>query len=346
MGLGETNIIPQTQDTPVTISRGHPSPKSRNPSCPAPNKMPYRRRSYRPRTTRKRTTRKGYGGRTSRRRYPTTRRRYPRKMSNKRILNLTSRKKRDTMLSYTNTSVTTPVGSPTYNTGPATLRGDQTYLFAWVPTARSITDGTGITNSVYEISQRTATSCYMRGLKEAVNIRTNSSNAWQWRRICFTFKGYTLYPTDNQNNQPYQYFSEVANLGMVRTMNNLNTNDKGNRLLERIFRGTQNEDWLNVFNAMVDTQRVSVMSDRTRTIASGNDSGVVRTYKQWYPMNKNILYNDEEAGDDMIGSYTSAQSKVGMGDYYIVDFFQCSDGGDQSDLMTVLPEATLYWHEK
>lgn len=308
--------------------------------------MAYRRSYRRPRTTRKRTTRKGYGGRTSRRRYPTTRRRYPRKMSNKRVLNLTSRKKRDTMLSYTNTTVTNPVGNATYNTGPATLRGDQTYIFAWVPTARSLSDSAGVTNSVSEISQRTSTSCYMRGLKEAVNIRTNSSNAWQWRRICFTFKGYNLYPNDNANNTPFQYFSEVTNLGMVRTMNNLNTNTKGDRLLERMFRGSQNVDWLNVFNAPIDTTRVSVMSDRTRTIASGNDSGVLRTYKQWYPMNKNLVYNDDEVGDHMANSYLSTHGKPGMGDYYVVDFFQCSDGADQSDLMTVLPEATLYWHEK
>lgn len=267
-------------------------------------------------------------------------------MSNKRILNLTSRKKRDVMLSYSNTTVTNPVGNATYATGPATLRGDQTYIFAWMPTARGLTDGTGITNSVYEVSQRTATSCYMRGLKEAVNIRTNSSNAWQWRRICFTFKGYNLFPNDNGNNTPYQYFTQLANLGMVRTMNNLNTNEKGNRLLDRMFRGTQNEDWLNVFNAPLDTERITVMSDRTRTIASGNDSGVLRTYKQWYPMNKNLVYNDDEAGDDMTPSFFSTHGKPGMGDYYVVDFFQCSDGADQSDLMTVLPEATLYWHEK
>lgn len=267
-------------------------------------------------------------------------------MSNKRILNITSRKKRDNMLSYSNTTVSAPVGNSTYVNGPAVLRGDQTYIFGWIPTARPMFDGNNLIGSVTEQAVRTATSCYMRGLKEAINIRTNSANSWQWRRICFTFKGSYMFPTTGVNTAPYQFYTQLPNLGMVRTMNNLNTNEKGDRILDRIFRGIQGEDWLNVFNAPLDTTRVTVKFDRTRSIASGNDSGIVRTYKQWYPMNKNILYNDDEGGDTMSSNFLSVQSKTGMGDYYVIDFFQCSDGADQTDTMSVLPEATLYWHER
>lgn len=264
-------------------------------------------------------------------------------MSNKRILNLTSRKKRDNMLSWSNTTVALPVGNATYANGAAVLRGDQTYIFGWIPTARALTDGTGIGGIVSEEAMRTAQQCYMRGLKEAINVRTNSGNAWQWRRICFTYKGNSL--TTTTNDTPYQYFTQRPT-GMVRTMNNLNTSPKGDFLLSVLFRGQQNVDWLNVFNAQTDSARIAVKYDRTRTIASGNDSGVLRTYKHWLPMNKNLMYDDDESGDGMVTRFTSTLGKPGMGDYYVVDFFQCSDGADSTDTMSILPESTLYWHER
>lgn len=264
-------------------------------------------------------------------------------MSNKRILNLTSRKKRDNMLSHSNTTAATPVGGTSYVNGPAVLRGDQTYIFGWMATARPLIDGLGNTGVISDMAMRTQQLCYMRGLKEAINIRTNSGNAWQWRRICFTYKGNGL--TTATNDTPYQYFSQKTN-GMVRTMNNLNTSPKGDLLLSILFRGQQNSDWLNVFNAQTDPTRVTIKYDRTRTIASGNDSGVLRTYHHWLPMNKNLMYDDDEAGDGTITRFTSTLGKVGMGDYYVVDFFQCSDGADSTDIMSILPEATLYWHEK
>lgn len=331
----------------MSISTLTPTRKSLNPalnnSCQALNKMPYRRRSYRPRTTRKRTKRSGYGGARKRRSYPTTRRRYPRKMSNKRVLNLTSRKKRDNMLSWSNTTVALPVGNSTYGTGPAVLRGDQTYIFGWMPTARDFLDGNNNPGVVSDVAMRTSQTCFMRGLSEAINVRTNTGAAWQWRRVCFTYKGNGL--TTAANDVPYQYFTQ-RNIGMVRTMNNLNTSPKGDLLLSILFRGQQNADWLNVFNAPLDTTRVSVKFDRTRSIASGNDSGVVRTYKHWLPMNKNLVYDDDENGDGTATRFTSTTGKAGMGDYYVVDFIQCSDGADSSDTMAVLPEASLYWHEK
>ncbi|QCS37591.1 capsid protein [Tortoise genomovirus 23] len=298
------------------------------------------RRSYTRKATR--PTRKGYGGTRRRRSYPTTRRRYSKKMSSKRILNMVSRKKRDSMMSYSNVTTLNPVNGQTYTAGPAVLRGDQTYMFAWIPTARDLSYSNNTANSIINESQRTSTTCYMRGLKEAMNVRTNSGAAWQWRRICFTNKGDDFVGINDIGSN---YYTETSN-GMVRTMNNINTKSSSTALIDRLFRGTQNKDWLNLFNAPLENRNFKIWYDRTISIASGNEQGLVRTYKHWFPMNKNLVYDDDENGENIKQSFLSTTGKPGMGDYYIVDFFQPSDGQDQSDTLALLPEATLYWHEK
>lgn len=246
------------------------------------------------------------------------------------------------MMSYSNVTVANPINGQTYAAGPAVLRGDQTYIFAWIPTARDLIRADQEPNTPVWLAGRTSQTCYMRGLKEAINVRTNSGSSWQWRRICFTMKGpnFIGYATTGSN-----LWQETSN-GMVRTMNNINTKPLGNEILAQLFRGAQNQDWINVFNAQTDTTKFTIKYDRTISIASGNEQGLVRTYKHWYPMNKNLVYNDDENADGVLTSYTSTSGKPGMGDYYVVDFFQPADGADASDTLALLPEATLYWHEK
>jgi hypothetical protein len=62
-------------------------------------------------------------------------------------------------------------------------------------------------------------------------------------------------------------------------------------------------------------------------------------------MNKTLVYDDDEAGGQTSQDYFSVSSKAGMGDYYVMDIFQCPNGNG-SDNLTVSPEATLYWHER
>ena len=100
-------------------------------------------------------------------------------------------------------------------------------------------------------------------------------------------------------------------------------------------------------NAKVDNRNISVRFDRVRTIQSGNESGVSRHYNLWHAMNKNVLYEDEEAGDSMFTSAISTESRAGMGDYYVVDFFESNAGGQPGvDDLIFQPHATFYWHEK
>lgn len=308
--------------------------------------MAYRRSYRRPRTTRKRVTRRGYGGTRRRRSYPTTRRRYPRKMTNKRILNLTSRKKRDTMLGISQGGAAgTPTAGP-YPIPAVTEMPGGTSIFLWCATARdNVTSATGDGN-VYDQATRTATTCYMRGLKETIEFQTNSGVPWQWRRICFTLKdseqigvGETFTPFIETSRGYGRYMRNLAYTGPIDAA-------VVTALREVVFKGRIQVDWNDYLTAPVDRNRVTLKSDSTTIISSGNSNGVLRRYNKWYPMNQNLVYNDDEFGDITAPSHYSTSGKAGMGDYYILDFFQAGRGSTSSDVMSFAPTSTLYWHEK
>lgn len=270
-------------------------------------------------------------------------------MSKKRILNVASKKKRDNMLSWTNVTAASTTGT-TYAYGPAVLVGNQTspegaYTFAWNATARDISDVNGNAASSSAIATRTSTNCYMVGLKETVEIQVNTGCPWQWRRICFTAKGSVPGTVATTSQYP---FSET-NDGMVRVVNNT----PGNRnagpqysLYEILFKGQNASDWSDVMTAPADHSRVSIKYDKVRTISSGNEDGIIRTYKHWHPMGKSLVYNDDEVGSSTKPSYTSTLSRAGMGDYYVVDIFRARYGSTATDNLLFQPQATLYWHER
>jgi len=59
-----------------------------------------------------------------------------------------------------------------------------------------------------------------------------------------------------------------------------------------------------------------------------------------------LVYDDDESGDAEITKYQSTESKLGMGDYYIVDIILPGTGGTSSDLLQLRSTSTLYWHER
>ncbi|ASH99146.1 capsid protein [Giant panda associated gemycircularvirus] len=303
--------------------------------------MAYSRYRRKTRRTYRKSTR---GARPSARRsrYTVKTRRYTRKrpMSKRSVLNATSRKKRDTMLSYSNVTAAAPSGGTTFSTNPSILVGNQQYILPWVCTARDLSNASGGANIIINRSERTSTVCYMRGLAENIRIQTTNGMPWMWRRVCFTLKGDYLF---NLSTSTALLFNETAPGGMRRSV----TNWAGiGSLPELIFRGTANVDWNDYYSAPLDTSRIKVMYDRVRTIAAGNEEGCTRTYKQWHSMNKNLVYDDEERGDGEVGANFSTQGRQGMGDYYVVDFFLARTGSTSSDQLSFNPEASLYWHEK
>lgn len=216
---------------------------------------------------------------------------------------------------------------------PAVLVGDSdVYVCPWIATARPRYSGVVLPNL------RNAETCYMRGLKERLRIQTNSAHCWKWRRLCFTLKGTFLLDTNI-------FISNWPEVGNVRVMN-IHDAVWRSKLDAALFAGTFGKDYRTFMDATPDRTLIDVKYDKTRTISSGNSSGVWRTYNLWHEMNSNIMYGDDENGDGMTSSSISTTSKPGMGDYYVLDMFMPNVGGSNSDRMSIDTTSTLYWHEK
>lgn len=205
---------------------------------------------------------------------------------------------------------------------------------------------------LYDEATRTATTCFMRGLSETVHIETSSSRPWKWRRICFVTHD-PSYGTP-VNISPPTTLGYEGNLltsdGYTRPWYNMVmvTNDGGKKdeIFDMVFAGTVNSDWDNVMTAKLDTRRITVKYDRTRVLSSGNDSGIMRTFRHWHGMNKNLVYDDEQYGGGQLSVSQSVTSKAGMGNYIVLDFFQCQAAGTPDDIIKIDSQTCLYWHEK
>lgn len=260
------------------------------------------------------------------------------------ILNLTAKKKRDTM-------------APNVNYPPATdgiraltIQASPTATFIiWSPTQRQLRE-IFPTDKGSVPSGREETSCYIVGLKEKLSIATSSGVPWKWRRIVFTHKGEL--PLGEQFEGPRTYSTITDAIGRdtyYRTMSPLPTNSVV-PLVEYIFRGDGNTtlglaDWTDVMTAPMDTTRIKVMNDGVTHIRSGNQSGVLKTYNRWHPVRKNLVYGDEEIGNQVLSSAYSTQGRPGIGDIYVLDIFT-SLSDSTSDTLSITTTATQYWHER
>lgn len=264
------------------------------------------------------------------------------------------------MSSYYNAFDST--GKPIVGVGAFTATGNNTGASAansrttgviWCPTARDFTAASaGPRGSIQDIATRTSTICYMRGISERIEVQTSSGAPWQWRRICFKYRG-QLFGNSGTPSQSGNYATHIeTSNGFQRlvlgfTDASTSSNLVENSLTSLIFRGTPGTgDWFDYMTAPLDPTRIDVAYDKFTTISSGNTSGKVFRKKLWHPMNKNLVYDDDEAGGAENSYPYSMHGKQGMGDYYIVDFFRCGLGATSSDQLSFNPQSTLYWHEK
>ena len=270
-------------------------------------------------------------------------------MTKKRIIDVTSIKKRDTMLPWSNSTSANQTGGTQYTTNPAIVVGGQNSqsvaCFAWCATAR---DATIASNNAqfgtrYNLSTRSSTNCYMIGLKEAIEVQVSTGMPWQWRRICFTIKGPFF-----ANTSSFAVGIETSN-GWTRVLNQVSGNTGGGdqyTLFEKLFKGQNTVDWIDPMIAKVDTSRVTLKYDKTVSLASGNEDGFIRKYNKWHSMYSTLVYNDDELGGGETSASYSTIGKAGMGDYYVIDMFRARDGSTASDQLSFRPCSTLYWHEK
>ena len=253
------------------------------------------------------------------------------------------------MLTWSNTTATG--ASKATAVGPLYVAGNTYAVALWCPSARDLTLFNGNANSVTQEAARTSTTCFMRGVSEKIRIQTSSGAPWIWRRICFAHRGNSPFNTNQPGDTPINSATQYidSSQGMGRLFLNQNVNTMGNTQaaqFEILFRGRAGQDWGDPLIAPIDTRRVDLKSDKTVRISSGNANGILREYKRWHPMNKNITYEDDENGEVEDTSYFSVDDKRGMGDYYIMDIFVPGTGAGTGDLLQVSSTATLYWHEK
>lgn len=297
--------------------------------------MAYRRSTRRStRSRRRRTTRRTTRTRRSTR---TNRVRSTRRLT-RRIANVASVKKQDNMSNWVPTSSVNPGGAGQFGVqaiNPAT--GPISFLFC--PTAREFDPDRS------ELDVRNAQTIYARGYKEQTDIRMTGPQPFRWRRICFSGKGVPdkFLASDPTFVKEY-YTLLVSPAGYVRQSNVLPSGAFGivNSLL---FKGTINNDWVTPMNAKPDTDRFVIHSDVTHVLNPGNQAGLFKVYNNYYPMNKNLTYGDDEAGTSLSTSPFAAPTRFGMGDYFIYDLFESVNATLDTQL-GVRHQGTFYWHEK
>lgn len=295
--------------------------------------MPYSRRS---RTSRRRPTRRPARRGTTFRRRPYRRPRRTARMSRRRVLNISSEKKQDSRLTFEN--VSNPALPPVLATNFVPLQAARTYIFPYICTAQ---DRTGAAPEL--ANYRSRSDVFMRGYKEHVNFQSRGGN-WHWRRFCFRLKGNAILNSATTTTPLWQ---EQSPYGFVRTVTDVNGTGLGAAFTSECFKGQINVDWNNYFTAPLDTNRITVMYDKTRVLKGGNDSPYIQDFKLWHGMNKNFYYRDDENGNTESDSPLHISGTRGMGDYYIVDIISSADTIFGSETVGgITYEGTLYWHER
>jgi len=228
----------------------------------------------------------------------------------------------------------------TSTTGVAGTAGSQSL---WCCTARfSHNIQTGDPNSNALKAGRSAQTCYLVGLAEKVMYSTDSPDSWYHRRITFNYKGIGPRTTNAISANQVAFFTTDGS--PQRLFAPLNSDQVG-WLNGTLYEGANGGDWNNTLTAKLDRSRISIMSDTTTMIKSGNSQPVLMTRKYWHPIRKNIQYDDDYNGTSDQSSPWSTQAKPGIGDVYILDQFYCANRTTGLNL-TVNFEPTLYWHEK
>lgn len=306
--------------------------------------MAYRSSKYgrKPRARRTTVRRKSTVKRKSYRKKAPTRR-----ISRKRILNVSTRKKQDTMLSFYGDA---RESNPTAQ-GPIVIpASDGGSCIAWMPSVRLPAENPALAQpTVFDSSTRTSTEIYMRGLKERIEIQTDSSEPWRWRRIVFSFFGKDILQYAGIASSEMGRLDLLTSNGYARFNAKLSpsadvvVNSVHSQLNNKVFKGRLNIDYDNVMNAKTDSNEVKIWYDRTRMITSGNDSGVLKQYHLWHSFNSKFIYDDFEFGGETAGRGFSASNRNSMGDVYVVDYFEpLSATGN----LRFWPNASLYWHER
>lgn len=249
------------------------------------------------------------------------------------------------MINFTNTTLT---GNSLTSAaaGRTTILGNRAATILWCPTARQYSS-----TQTGNPTQLSSANPYYVGLKENLRIDTNSGRPWRHRRICFSSRGDEAFQSTvpNPGSVPWDPYVQDATVGYVRPYYDLSTSAAFTPLVSEInnnvFRGTINADWDSRIDAIVDTDRVNVHFDKLWVIRPTTTVGSSVTRKLWHPMKKTLFYDQDEEGKVENVQKWATLGKKGMGDYFVLDIFDCF-AGSASDALSIGGDSVLYWHEK
>lgn len=240
---------------------------------------------------------------------------------------IASEKKSDAMIStyQTGTGVITPT------VGAKTFTGTYDSLFlvsARVPFSL---------NPVAKDHMRMSSTTFCRGAAERMRIEVSDGVDLTWRRIVFLFKGNPFKSNDPTGTGGQPYYIDTTN-AVTRWFNQMSA-IQTSLLQQTLFQGEFSVDWVNVFLAPVDTDRITVLSDRTRILRAVNGSAHSHIMRQWIGVNRTLIYDDQEEAKTVTPKVTSSPSNKSCGDVYIYDIFNCdSESSIEADMR-------YYWHE-
>jgi len=211
---------------------------------------------------------------------------------------------------------------------------------------------------------RTSKEVWWKGFKDTFVIQSATSDPWHWRRIVFAVNNgpnstgipagnYLPYIAPDIPDVPASTITpdptNTANLaGVARTARKMYplTVDQIQGFTGGLFKGTRGFDfdtgYGQLLTAAVDKENIRILSDKTRSITSGNDSGVMRKFKMYTPLNQKMVYADQESGT-MLSNSSYAAPNSPLGDVYVFDLFVQLQGAPGS--LTVSGQGTAYWHE-
>lgn len=280
----------------------------------------------------------------------TRRRKATRKLTNRKLKDIVSRKKRDTMCSWSphnNATLPVPLGPRglEFQHRPSTT--DNPHFNLWCASFRHC--------SANQLdSTRTARSIYMKGLSDTYRVEIRNA-PWEWRRIVFASQ--VRFIGDNSQSAthlPDQSFADrtAANCRVVGQGVNpgqpsitIEGTTGGIDPFDIIFAGTRGIDWTSYFTAPTDKGTIRVLSDKKFRIASGNESGAAKIKKFYTPVNKMLHYDDDESGTEQQTNGWISQSAK-LGNIYVLDMFWNEAGQDTSFAdMVWNAESVMYWHE-
>lgn len=325
--------------------------------------MAYARRSRKP-AYQRRTRRRVPKSKQFTRRKRSYKRPARRALTMRKVINATSRKKKDTLPPSTGTAYQPGNTSPAGVQGGIGLPAVGYSMFAFMPTARVPQNTSVSEGSVSNSTQRTATQTFMVGYGEQRRIQTNSSHSWEMRTIAFYFKGPGLItpltdfdtfgigvltrfdPTPTVDGGAVGYRRMLADLARQTGSGGTQNFELHNLFLRNMFRGTLGVDYQSPFQASINKDFITLVHDSRKIMRSGNDRGSVWETKKYFPMKRYLWYGDVEDGDHVDFNPFSAEVRKSMGDLYVVDFIAPAFGATENDSLIFSPQGTLYWHEK